>query len=337
MINIEESFSLKSFNTFGLKATTRFFAEANNLADLRTVVSVFKDNPLPKLILGGGSNLLFTNDFEGITIYPDVKGFETIKQTDEHIWVRAYAGENWDSFVEYCVSQNWGGVENLSHIPGNIGACPIQNIGAYGVEVKDVIEKVEALDLTTAEPRVFTNEDCKFGYRDSIFKNEAKGQYLVVAVIFKLAKKPEINTNYKDVLEELKGFNETSIATIRKAIINIRKRKLPDPEEFGNAGSFFKNSVIAIQHFEKIKTSYPEVPFYPISETEVKIPAAWLIQTSGWKGVREGNTGTHPTQPLVIINYGNATGSEIYAFATKIQQSILKTFAIELEMEVRVI
>jgi UDP-N-acetylmuramate dehydrogenase len=337
MINIEESFSLKAFNTFGIEASARYFAEADNSEDLRAIVNVFRDNPLPKLILGGGSNMLFLGDFKGIVVYPDIKGCKLIRHDQSHVWVKAYAGENWDKFVELCVSHNWGGVENLSLIPGNVGACPVQNIGAYGVEVKDIIDTVEAMDIVTGEIRIFSNAECAFGYRDSIFKKELKNRYIIVSVTFRLAKNPVLNKEYKDVLEELKNLDNITIASIRQAIKSIRRRKLPDPKEFGNAGSFFKNPVVDKELFDSIKAAYADAPSYPVSETKVKIPAAWLIQTSGWKGVREGNTGTHPTQPLVIINYGGAKGKEIFDFAEKIQQSIFGKFGIELEMEVRMV
>ncbi|MDP4207647.1 MAG: UDP-N-acetylmuramate dehydrogenase [Bacteroidota bacterium] len=337
MIIIEECYSLKSYNTFGLPARARFFAEAGTVEDLRTIVNVFCNDPKPKLILGGGSNLLFTDDFDGVVIFPDLKGNEIISQTPDDVYVKAYAGENWDNFVAYCVSQNWGGLENLSLIPGNVGACPIQNIGAYGVEAKDCIDKVDVINLKNGEIRQFTNAECKFGYRDSIFKREAKDQYIVTAVTFKLSKHPVCQTKYADVNEELKKFPEVNLASIRQAIINIRERKLPAPEKFGNAGSFFKNPVVSMNIFNNIKAEYPNVPSYPVNEHNIKIPAAWLIQTCGWKGKREGNVGTHETQPLVIINYGGATGSEIFGFAQKIQQSVLSQMGIELEMEVNII
>jgi UDP-N-acetylmuramate dehydrogenase len=337
MINIEECFPLKQFNTFGLDVTCRFFAEADSYSDIQTVLNVFRDNPLPKIILGGGSNILFKSNFEGIVIYPCLKGISVLKEEDGHIWVKAYAGEVWDDFVKYCTANNWGGIENLSLIPGNIGACPIQNIGAYGVEVKDSIDSVDTINIETGEITVFKNHECNFGYRDSIFKTIAKDKYLIVSVNFKLSKKPLPNIDYKDVREELKQYNDISIKTIREAIISIRRRKLPDPAEFGNAGSFFKNPVVHLKHFENIKNKYPEAPSYPINNEEVKLPSAWLIEKAGWKGVREGNTGTHPTQPLVIINYGKATGTEILHFANKIQQSVIEKFNIALEMEVRVV
>lgn len=337
MIVIEENYPLRSLNTFGLPASARFFAEATTPEDIKSVISVFSDHELPKLIMGGGSNLLFTGDFKGIVFYPSIKGREIIKMNESNVWIKAYAGENWDQFVAYCVGRNWGGLENLSLIPGNVGACPVQNIGAYGVEVKDTIESVEALDMATGEIRIFPNAECKFGYRDSIFKNEAADRYLVLSVTFCLDVNPSVNMAYKDVLEELKQYSKVDIATVRQAIVNIRNRKLPDPSELGNAGSFFKNPVIPIDLFKKIRNQYPEAPMYPVSEEYVKIPAAWLIQTAGWKGKREGNTGTHPNQPLVIVNYGNATGTEIVDFAKKIQESVIQQFSITLEMEVRIV
>jgi UDP-N-acetylmuramate dehydrogenase len=337
MIIIEESYSLKSYNTFGLRVSARFFAEAGNIEDMQTVVKVFGGDSKPKLILGGGSNILFTKDFDGVVIFPDMKGRELINQDEDNVWVKAYAGENWDQFVAYCVSENWGGIENLSLIPGNIGACPIQNIGAYGVEAKDVIDSVETIDMQTGEIRIFKNAECKFGYRDSIFKKEEKGKYLITSVTFRLSKKPVFQINYFDVSEELKKFSEINIAHVRQSIINIRRRKLPDHEQYGNAGSFFKNPLVLEEKFQAIRAEFPDIPSYPAENGFLKVPAAWLIQTCGWKGKREGNVGTFATQPLVIINYGEATGVEILDFSEKIRQSVLNRFGIGLETEVNII
>jgi UDP-N-acetylmuramate dehydrogenase len=337
MIIIEECYSLKSYNTFGIQCLARIFAEANNPDDLKTIINVFRDDPKPKLILGGGSNLLFTDDFAGVVIFPDLKGIELIERTHGFVLIKAYAGENWDSFVSYCVSQNWGGIENLSLIPGNVGACPIQNIGAYGVEVKDVIDKVEAIDLQTGDTRIFSNNECRFGYRDSIFKHEVKNKYIITAVIFKLSTQPVLKINYGDVKAELENYKEININSVRESIINIRRRKLPDPEMFGNAGSFFKNPVVPNDVYNTIREEYPDAPSYHVNSDCVKIPAAWLIQMCDWKGRREGNVGTHETQPLVIVNYGEATGKEVFEFGKKIQTSVLQKFSIELEMEVNII
>jgi UDP-N-acetylmuramate dehydrogenase len=337
MIIIEENYALRQYNTFGIAAKTKIFAESNTPEDIRTILGVFRENPLPKLILGGGSNILFTKDFDGIVIYPGIKGKEIVKQTDEYIWVKAYAGENWDEFVAYCVSKNWGGIENLSLIPGNVGACPIQNIGAYGVEVKDVIDSVETIDITTGDTKEFSNADCNFGYRDSIFKNTLRDKYLIVSVTFKLSKNPVCIISYKDVNDELKHFKTVDISKVRNTVINIRRRKLPDPEQLGNAGSFFKNPMIETNKLIKIKEEFPDIPSFEVDKKNVKIPAAWLIQTCGWKGKREGNTGCHPNQPLVLINYGEATGMEIFNFAQKIQQSVFDKFSIQLDMEVKLV
>ncbi len=337
MIIIEENFSLKSFNTFGIQSYAKIFAEATTLDDLKSIIDIFRNNPLPRLVLGGGSNLLFTKDFDGIVMYPNLEGIELVKHSGESTWLRAYAGENWDKFVEFCVSKKLGGIENLSLIPGNVGACPIQNIGAYGVEVKDVIESVEVLDIKTGDKLIFSNADCQFGYRNSIFKNEAKNKYIITSVVFKLRNQPAIFLNYKDVMQELNNFTEVSVATVRQSIINIRRRKLPDPAEFGNAGSFFKNPIISTNLFQSIKEKFSLVPSFSIDKELVKIPAAWLIETCGWKGVRQGNVGTYENQPLVIINYNGATGTEVVQLAEKIYKSVSQRFGIELEMEVNVI
>jgi UDP-N-acetylmuramate dehydrogenase len=336
MIVIEENFSLRSFNTFGLPAKTKIFAEASNVNDLQSLVDIFKSYPLPKLILGGGSNILFTEDFNGIIIYPDISGIEVINQDDNNIWVKAYAGENWDNFVSFCVLKNWGGIENLSLIPGKIGACPVQNIGAYGVEAKDFIHSVETLEIDTGRICNFKNSECKFGYRDSIFKHSAKDHFIVISVTFKLNKIPEIIITYQGLKEALIGLEQVNIQTIRDTIIKIRKIKLPDPGLFGNAGSFFKNPVISKEKFEVLHEKYPMITFYHDGSGNYKIAAASLIEKCGLKGKREGSTGTFDKQPLVIINYGDASGSEIYNFAKKIQQTVMDTFDICLDMEVNI-
>lgn len=337
MIAIEESYSLKSYNTFALPVRARFFAEADQKEDLRSVMSIFSQNPLPKLVLGGGSNLLFTNDFEGVVIYPGLTGIEVTQENAEHVWVKAYASENWDNFVNTCVANSWGGLENLSNIPGNVGACPIQNIGAYGVEVKNCIESVEGIRFENCEDFLLPAKECRFGYRDSIFKREWKNKAIITAVNFKLSKKGDINIKYADVKEALLDYSEITLDTVRKAICSIRKRKLPDPMELGNAGSFFKNPIISTELFITLKEKYPFMPSFPVDQQFVKIPAAWLIETSGWKGRKDGNVGTYPTQPLVIVNYGNASGTEILKFAEKIQASVRNEFQIDLEMEVNII
>lgn len=336
MIIIEENFSLRLFNTFGLPVKTRIFAEANNIKDLQSLIAIFHNHELPKLVLGGGSNILFTNDFNGIIIYPSIQGIELVRQDENFVWVKAYAGVIWDQFVSECVSKNWGGVENLSFIPGNVGATPIQNIGAYGVEVKDMIYLVEALEIETGKVIQFNASECEFGYRDSIFKHSAKNRFIIVSVTYQLDKRPVLKIDYHDIKKELSGIEVDKIQTVREAVINIRKRKLPDPTQIGNAGSFFKNPLISKQDYEHLQEKYPTISSFPVSKELYKISAASLIDHCGLKGKREGSVGTYRNQPLVIINYGEAKGIEIYNFAYKIKQTVLDTFNIELEMEVNI-
>lgn len=336
MITIEECISLTPYTTFGVPVSVRFFAEATTFSELAMILNIFKENPLPKVVLGGGSNLLFTEDFNGIVVYPNLIDIVVERFDEDHVWVKAEAGVNWDAFVGLCVQMGWGGIENLSLIPGNVGACPVQNIGAYGVEVKDVIDKVEAIEMATGEVHAFTNDECRFSYRDSIFKHEAKDRYVIVAVTFKLNKHPELKIKYADVEEEVRQLGSLTVENVRRAIIRIRKRKLPDPEHYGNAGSFFKNPIVPQRTYRAIKEAFPEIPSYPAGEGRVKIPAAWLIETAGWKGKREGDVGSYPSQPLVLVNYGKATGAEVLQFAKSIKQSVKEQFDIDLEMEVNV-
>jgi len=337
MFTLKENFSLRTFNTFGLSVNAKVFSVVKNIDDLKTLLEHSRYHSTPILILGGGSNILFTKDFDGIVIYPDIPGIEITDQDEDYVWVKAYAGENWDGFVSYCVSKNWGGIENLSFIPGKIGACPIQNIGAYGVEVKDSIYNVEALEIATGNIHYFNSSQCEFGYRDSIFKSKVKNLYVIVSVTFKLFKKPVLQTSYHDVAEAISGSDYVNVQTIRDAIIKIRKRKLPDPELIGNAGSFFKNPVISASLFESLLKKYPNISYYPAENGMYKVPAASLIEKCGWKGHRDGSVGTFNTQPLVIINYGEAKGIDIYNYALKIQQSVLDCFGVKIEMEVNIL
>jgi UDP-N-acetylmuramate dehydrogenase len=291
------------------------------------------------LVLGGGSNVLLTKDFEGMVVKMNLRGIERVNETEEHIFIKANSGENWHEFVLYCVEKGYGGVENLSLIPGCIGAAPMQNIGAYGVEVKDVIEAVEAVEITTGIKTSFSNAECKFGYRESIFKNEAKGKYIITSVTYKLSKKPQLNISYgaiKDVLQE-KGIDTPNLKDVSDAVIAIRSSKLPDPKVLGNSGSFFKNPEIDSAIYEQLKASYPTIPGYPTFSNQIKVPAGWLIEQCGWKGKRVGNTGAHKDQALVLVNYGNATGNEIYKVALEIQQSVMDKFGIHIIPEVNII
>ena len=293
----------------------------------------------PILILGGGSNLLFTKDFEGLVLHNAIKGMEVLNKNSTHSYIEAGAGEIWHELVLYAIDQNLGGLENLSLIPGTVGASPMQNIGAYGVEIKDVFHSLKALNIETLDERIFYHEDCEFGYRESVFKKALKGQYVILAVTFKLSKQPTVNISYGAIEETLKTMNieQPNIKDVSDAVCAIRRSKLPDPAKIGNAGSFFKNPEITVSHFEILKTAYPLLPSYPTSLGYIKVPAGWLIEQCGWKGKTIDNYGVHPQQALVLVNYGNAKGNDIYQLSEKIKESVLGKFKITLETEVNII
>jgi len=337
MIEIKKDFPLKSRNTFGLDVSSRCFVEANTTDKISFSLNYASYYNLPVLILGGGSNTLFTKNYEGLIIHPSIQGIDVIEDLSDSTVIRVGAGVNWDFLVDWCVSRNLGGLENLSFIPGNVGASPIQNIGAYGVEAKDTILKVEGINVVTKKIFELNNAECKFDYRYSIFKNELKHKVVITFVYFKLSKTPNLITHYGNIEEEIEKIGEKSISTVRQAVINIRKRKLPDPAELGNAGSFFKNPLVSINDFEEIKKRFDKAPSYPASENSVKVPAGWLIEQCGWKGKQVGDCGVHKDQALVLVNYGNATGNEILNLAKQIQKSVHDQFGIELEMEVNVV
>lgn len=313
------------------------FAEIRNEEELPSLLRIINQYPGQILFMGGGSNILFTRDFDGLVVKISTKGIEIVDQDEEYVYVRGMAGENWDDFVQYCVAHNFGGLENLSLIPGNVGSSPIQNIGAYGVEIKDTFYMLDAVALRTGEFREFYHEECSFGYRSSVFKHELKDRYLILSVTFRLNKKPLLNTSYGAIAIELKAMGEEpTVKTVAKAISNIRRSKLPDPLVIGNAGSFFKNPVVSQSLFEELKTRFPEMPAYP-SVTGAKLAAGWLIEQCGWKGYREGDAGVHERQSLVLVNFGNATGPQIYALAGRIIESVKQKFNVILEPEVNII
>lgn len=341
-MNILNHISLKPYNTFGVEAQTRYFTEVESLEQLVEALKVVRnqDFKIPLLVLGGGSNILLTKDFEGLTIKLNLKGISEEKEEDGTVLVTAKAGENWHNFVLHCLDKNYGGLENLSLIPGNVGTSPMQNIGAYGVEIKDVFYSCKALNLETLEIEVFDREKSCFGYRESFFKREGRDKYIIVEVSFRLTTSSHtIKTEYGAIQTELEKMNKVdpSIQDVSQAVIAIRKSKLPDPKVLGNAGSFFKNPTISKEEFLKVQMRFPEIPFYSMGE-EVKIPAGWLIEQTGWKGVQIGNVATHSLQALVIVNAtGQAEGNEIYEFSEKIIRSVKDQFGIELEREVNVI
>lgn len=336
MITIQNNVSLQPYNTFGIDATARFFVEVATIDELREVLQVAEYQNVPKLVLGGGSNLLLTQNFEGLVIKINLKGIEKIKEDDQHIWLRVGAGEVWHEFVLYCIEHHYAGIENLSLIPGTVGAAPMQNIGAYGVEIKEVFEELTALELTTLQLTTYDLPTCRFGYRESIFKHEAKGKTIIVSVTFKLNKNPIFHVNYGDIQKTLAemGVTDLSIKAVSDAVIQIRQSKLPNPAEIGNAGSFFKNPEIPKVQFEQLKDLHPTLPGYPTSDTAVKVPAGWLIEQAGWKGHRTGNVGVHASQALVLVNYGGGTGLEIKTLSEQVQASVFEKFGIRLSAEV---
>ena len=336
-MQIQENISLKPYNTFGVEAFASYFSMVNSLEELKQAVTFSKEKKLPILFLGGGSNILLTQDVHAVVIQLNLKGIQEEIIDNDHMLVTAKAGENWHEFVQYCISKNWGGLENLSLIPGN---CPIQNIGAYGVEIKDTFAKCLVLNLETLETEILDLEKCQFGYRDSIFKREAKGKYVILEVSFKLTRQNHnVHVEYGAIKTELEKMNVSSptIEDISKAVIHIRESKLPNPKIIGNAGSFFKNPTIPTAQYLALKEKFENIPGYPQNE-HTKVPAGWLIEQAGWKGKQIGNVATHHLQALVIINKnGEATGKEIFDFSGKIITSVEEKFGITLEREVNII
>ncbi|MCC5937011.1 MAG: UDP-N-acetylmuramate dehydrogenase [Lunatimonas sp.] len=334
-MQIRENFSLRHLNTFGLDQRARFFTEVHSLEQLKEALNWSKEKGLPVWILGGGSNVLLTKDLEGLVLKVGIKGREVIEENELEVLVTVGAGENWHEFVRFAISQGWGGVENLSLIPGTVGAAPIQNIGAYGVEIKDVFHRLEAIDKDSAESLIFDHEACAFGYRDSFFKREGRNRYVICYVTFKLSKTPVYNLSYGTVEETMHelGHVEPSLIAVSEAISFIRRQKLPDPAKLGNAGSFFKNPVITSQHYQSLKEKYPTLPGFPF-DGGMKIPAAWLIDQGGWKGKRWGTVGVHERQPLVLVNYGSGKGRDIVHLSQTISNSIKEKFGVLLEAEV---
>lgn len=337
-MHIEKNKSLKSYNTFGIDAKASHFVSIESITDLSEILK--SEAYTQKFILGGGSNMLLTKDIEALVIHINLKGIEILSQTDNHVLIKASAGENWHEFVLWCLEHNFGGIENLSLIPGNVGTAPIQNIGAYGVELKDVFYSCEALDVKNQDLKTFKKNDCNFDYRNSTFKNENKGDYVITSVTFKLTNNNhDLKMDYgaiKDELENMK-VNKPTIQDISKAVITIRESKLPNPKDIGNSGSFFKNPIITIEHFETLKENFPNIPSYKISDQQIKVPAGWLIEHAGFKGKRFGDYGVHDKQALVLVNHGNAKGIDIFKLSKLIQSTISRIFKINLEAEVNII
>jgi UDP-N-acetylmuramate dehydrogenase len=337
-MHIEENKSLKQYNTFGIDSNARYFISVTKRNELKKVLnSTIHDN---KFILGGGSNLLLTKDIEGLVIHIDLKGIKILKENKEHVYLQVMAGENWHELVNYCLENDFGGIENLSLIPGNVGSAPIQNIGAYGVELKDVFDSCLAISTSDLTEREFSKEECQFGYRKSIFKNKEKGNYIIIQLTLKLTKNNhKKKVNYGDIQKLLieNNIENPSLKDISETIIKIRQSKLPDPKVLGNSGSFFKNPIVNLTVFKKFIIQYPKAPFYKISDTNIKIPAGWLIEKAGFIGERIGVAGVHDKQALVLVNHGEASGEEILELAKKIQKMVEDLFGIAIEPEVNII
>lgn len=337
-MHIQENISLKPYNTFGLDVRAKYFVKVESIQELKKVLSL--DKYPEKFILGGGSNMLLTKDLDCLVIQLALKGIAVIDQTDDEVLVKASAGENWHQFVLWCLAHNFGGIENLSLIPGNVGTAPIQNIGAYGVELKDVFDSCEALNIKTQVIETFTKDECQFGYRESVFKRDKKHSYVIVNTTLRLSKhQHQLHTEYGAITAELETMNVASptIQDVSKAVISIRESKLPNPKEIGNSGSFFKNPVITNVLFQKLKINFPDIPSYIVGSNEVKIPAGWLIEKAGFKGKTFGDYGVHKKQALVLVNYGNAKGEDILKLSQLIQKTIHLLFGITIEAEVNII
>lgn len=338
MCLIKENYSLKNHNTFGIDVKAKYFATFNSEKEL---TNLLKSEIIQKellFILGGGSNILLTKDFNGIVLANEIKGIEVISENDNHTTIKVGAGEIWHDFVLWSISNNLSGIENLALIPGLVGASPMQNIGAYGMEVKDVIESVDYIEIKSRKKKTIENSACNFEYRDSIFKHELKEEVIITKVIFTLSKTPLNKTTYGAIEDELRNLKkEASPKNITEAVINIRNRKLPNPSELGNSGSFFKNPIIETSQFEELKKEFSEIVGYSVSEKKTKIAAGWLIDNAGLKGYRKGDAGIHKNQALVLVNYGKATGLEIINLAKKIQKVVKEKYNIEIELEVNVL
>lgn len=337
-MNIQKNVSLKAFNTFGIDKKAKYFFEASSVQEVIKALEEAERLNISVFVLGGGSNILLTEDLEAFVIKMDIKGIHPVSETDEHVFVKVGAGEVWHDFVRHAITSGWAGVENLSLIPGTVGASPMQNIGAYGVEIKEVFDNLEAINIKTKQLETFNHAACKFGYRDSVFKHEAKGRYIITHVTFKLNTTPTFNTSYgaiKATLDQM-DVKELSLDAVSQAVIAIRQSKLPDPKIIGNAGSFFKNPTLVQSHYSDLQRHYPGIPGFPV-EGGVKVPAAWLLEQAGWKGKTFGNVGVHKDQPLVLVNYGGADGKAIKLLSEQIQKDILAKFNISLQPEVNFI
>ncbi len=338
-MEIISNFSLKALNTFGIESFAKLFVKVNSIQQINELLdrNEFKNNH--HLILGGGSNLLLTKNVDGLVIKNELLGIELINENESSVFVKCAAGVVWHEFVMWCIDKNFGGIENLALIPGCTGASPMQNIGAYGVEIKDTFYELEAIELATGNLKKFTKSDCEFGYRESVFKRQFKNQFIITSVTFQLSKQPNFHIEYGAIKQELDLMNvsELNIKAIAQAVINIRSSKLPNPKEIGNAGSFFKNPEVSEIEFQRLKIEFPNIVAYPLENKNYKLAAGWLIEQSGLKGYRAGDAGVHKLQALVLVNYGSATGNQIFGLSSQVLQTVKQKFGLDLEREVNII
>ncbi|MCB9447425.1 MAG: UDP-N-acetylmuramate dehydrogenase [Flavobacteriales bacterium] len=336
---LQENISLVPYHTFHCQVQARYLIRCDSVEDFRNAFRDTRFQDLPKLILGGGSNVLFRNDYRGVVLLNGIKGISVEREDDEHVWLRAAGGEIWHEVVMFAVEHGWGGIENLSLIPGSAGAAPMQNIGAYGAELQDVFESLEALHIESGEIKTFDRTSCAFGYRESIFKHAAKDQYVITSILLRLSKHPVVHIAYGNLVEELEkaGISHPAIRDVSEAVCRIRRSKLPDPSEIGNAGSFFKNPVIDAGLANQLKTLHPDMPVYPQENGQVKLAAGWLIEQAGWKGHREGEVGVHKRQALVLVNHGHGSGSDILRLSEMMMHDVHRKFGVTLEREVNLI
>lgn len=336
---ISSNISLKTYNTFGIEAAAKYFKSIQSIEDIKELLQSIEYKNNEHLILGGGSNMLLTKNVDAIVVKNNLKGIEVVNETSDHVFVKCAGGEVWHEFVMWCIDKNYGGLENLSLIPGCTGASPMQNIGAYGVEIKDTFYELEAIHAITGEQKTFSKSECEFGYRESVFKHQFKNQFIITSVTFKLSKKPNFHVEYGAIKQELDAMNisELNIKAISQAVINIRSSKLPNPKEIGNAGSFFKNPEVQASVYENLKTNFPNIVAYPLENGNYKLAAGWLIEQSGLKGYRVGDAGVHKLQALVLVNYGGATGNQIYNLSSHVLQTVKAKFGVDLEREVNII
>lgn len=338
-MNISANISLKPYNTFGIKASAKYFTSVQSIQNIQELLQSNEYKTNERLILGGGSNLLLTKNVDALVIKNDLKGIEIVNENADSVFVKCSAGEVWHEFVMWSIQNNYGGLENLSLIPGCTGASPMQNIGAYGVEIKDTFYELEAIHTKTGELKTFTKSECEFGYRESVFKRKFKNQFIITSVTFQLSKSPTFHIEYGAIKQELDAMkvSDLSLKAISQAVINIRSSKLPNPKEIGNAGSFFKNPEVSASVYENIKANFPNLVAYPLENSNYKLAAGWLIEQSGLKGYRVGDAGVHKLQALVLVNYGQASGNEIYDLSTHVLQTVKAKFGVDLEREVNII